>query len=130
MICGAWARPTCVSTILSSCDERYEKPGQPAAVHELLLPRIDGRFALVVWDERFTGGSDHVTIKLGASAASVKVDGPAIGTSPIQSLSQVRSLGLTLSNHPVVIEFTAPIRSAGATPPGGTGGGRAVLQIV
>lgn len=93
----------------------------PATVHELLLQKSDGRFALVVWNERFTGGSDNVTVKLGTTAASVKVYDPTVGTSPIQSLSQVGSIGLTLSNHPLVIEIPAPIRSAGATAGEGQG---------
>jgi hypothetical protein len=38
----------------------YTIANQPATVHELLLQKSDGRFELVVWDERFKGGSDDV----------------------------------------------------------------------
>lgn len=94
----------------------YSIPGQPAAVHDLLLQKGDGRFELVVWDERFTGGSDNVRVELGAVATSVTVYDPSVGTSPIQSLSQMSSIGLTLSNHPVIIEIPAPIRSPSTVP--------------
>lgn len=87
----------------------YSIANQPATVHDLLLQRRNGIFELVVWDERFTGGADNVTVRLGAVAAAVKLYDPTVGTSPIQSLSQVSSVGLTLSNHPVVIEIPAPI---------------------
>ena len=87
----------------------YSTPSQPATVHDLLLQKSDGRFELVVWNERFTGGSDNVTVKLGAAVASVTLFDPTIGTSPIQSLSNVSSVGLTLGNHPVIIEI--PVKS-------------------
>jgi len=83
----------------------YSIPGQPATVHDLLLQKSDGRFLLVVWDERFTGGSDQVTVELGARFPSVTLYDPTVGTSPTGSLSDVSSVTLTLSDHPVIIEI-------------------------
>ncbi len=40
----------------------YSIPNQPVTVHDLLLQKSDGAFDLVVWGERFTGGSDDVTV--------------------------------------------------------------------
>lgn len=100
----------------------YSIPNQPFTVHDLLLQKSDGSFALVVWDERFTGGSDQVTIQLGTPATSVKVYDPTSGTSPIESWDQVSSLALTLSNSPVVIKIPATTQSAGATGSGPTAG--------
>jgi hypothetical protein len=65
-----------------------------------------GKFELVVWDERLSG-SDNVTVNLGATFASVIIYDPTMGTSPIQSLNNVSSVALTLSNHPVTIEIPA-----------------------
>jgi hypothetical protein len=42
----------------------YAIPDAPATVHDLLLQRSDGTFALVVWGER-VAGSDEVTVRLG-----------------------------------------------------------------
>jgi hypothetical protein len=43
----------------------YSIPNRPATVHDLLLQKSDGTFELVLWGERFTGGSDDVTVNLG-----------------------------------------------------------------
>jgi len=99
---------------------RYSIPSQPATVHDLLLQKSDGRFELVVWDERFTGGSDEVTVSLGRAFPSVTLFDPTIGTSPIQSLSQAGSVELTVSNHPVIIEMPAQTRDDRSDGLGGT----------
>ena len=82
----------------------YTIPNQPATVHDLLLQKADGTFELVVWGERFTGGSDDVTVNLGATFPSLSLFDPTIGTSPIQTLSHKNSIALTLSNHPIIIQ--------------------------
>ncbi len=84
---------------------KYTIPNQPATVHDLLLQKSDGTFELVVWGERFTGGSDDVTIDLGATYATVKVYDPTIDASPTQTLTNISSIPLTLSDHPIVIEI-------------------------
>jgi hypothetical protein len=83
----------------------YSIPGQPATVHDLLLKKSDGKFELVVWSERFTGGSDNVTINLDTTYATVKVYDTTIGTSPMQTLTDVSRVMLSLSDHPVIIEI-------------------------
>lgn len=83
----------------------YSIPNQPATVHDLLLQKRDGTFELVIWDERFTGGSDSVNVNLAVPCSSVKVYDPTVGTSPTQTLNNVSSIALILSNHPVIIEI-------------------------
>ena len=85
----------------------YAMSSQPATVHDLLLQKSDDKFELVVWDERFTGGSDNVTVHLGATYATVKVYDPTTGTSPTQTLTNVSSVALTLSDRPMIIELNA-----------------------
>jgi hypothetical protein len=85
----------------------YSIPGQPATVHDMLLQKSNGTFELVVWGERFAGGSDNVTINLGTTYAMVKVYDPTIGTSPTQTLTNVSSVALTLSDHPVIVEIVS-----------------------
>src|SRR5206468_1833083 len=41
----------------------YSIPGEPATVHDMLLQKSNGTFALVVWNERLKG-SDSVRIDL------------------------------------------------------------------
>jgi hypothetical protein len=82
----------------------YSIPNPPATVHELLLQKGDGVFELVVWSEKASGSSD-VVMELGAVHAALNVYDPTIGTAPVQTFSNVRSVPLTLSDHPVVIEI-------------------------
>jgi hypothetical protein len=70
-----------------------------------ILQKGDGRLELVVWAERFTGGSDNVTVRLGAAVLSATLFDPTIGASPIRTLSNVSTIDLDLSNPPVIIEI-------------------------
>jgi hypothetical protein len=83
---------------------KYTLSEQPATVHEMLLQKSDGTFALIVWNERLKG-TDEVTVQLGEKYAAVKVFDPTIGTEPVQSPGTVDSLKLTLSDHPVIVAF-------------------------
>ncbi len=94
------------SSVSTPGNLNYSIPNQPVTVHDLLLQKSDGKFELVVWDERLSG-SDNVTVNLGATFASVTIYDPKMGISPIQSLNNVSSVALTLSNHPVIIEIPA-----------------------
>ena len=80
----------------------YSIPEEPATVHDMLLQNSDGTFQLLVWGERLNG-TDRVTVRLGGSHASVKVYDPTVGTEPVQTLSGIASLDLTLSDHPLII---------------------------
>lgn len=82
----------------------YYIPNQPETVHDLLLQKSNGKFELVVWNERLSG-LDNVAMKLGATFASVAIYDPTVGTAPIQTLSNASSVELTLRNHPVIIEI-------------------------
>lgn len=82
----------------------YSIPNRPATVHDLLLQKSDGTFELVLWGERFTGGSDDVAVNLGRPYASVRIYDPTTGTSCVQTWAQVDSVSLTLSDHPVIVE--------------------------
>lgn len=86
----------------------YSITPQPPTVHDLLLQKSDGRFELIVWNERFTGGSDTVTVKFGSPSRSVTLFDPTAGVSAIRQLRDVNSVALTLSDHPAVLEIVTP----------------------
>ena len=98
-----------LTTILADKGSRAD-PGQldftiadqPKTVHELLLQRSDGTFQLIVWGERLSG-QDRVTVRFAASHPSVKIYDPTLGTEPIETLNDVTSIELTLSDHPFVV---------------------------
>jgi hypothetical protein len=81
----------------------YTIPNQPATVHDLLLQKSNGQFHLVLWGERFSGGSDPVAVKFPYTLPEVRLFDPTKGISAVQTLKNVDSVSLTLSNHPVII---------------------------
>ncbi|WP_395665758.1 hypothetical protein [Methylocella sp.] len=84
----------------------YAIAGQPGTVHDLLLQKSDGRFELVVWDERPVGqGGDDVTVDLGATRKTVRVYDVVSGVSPKQTLTNVRTVPLGLTDHPMILEI-------------------------
>lgn len=86
----------------------YAIPNRPATVHDLLLQKRDGTLILAVWDER-ASGSDTITVDLGRAQAGVTLSDPTLGTAPVKTLGRVRSVPLTLSDHPVLLTL-APAR--------------------
>lgn len=84
---------------------KYSIADQPATMHDMLLQKADGTFALVVWNERVTG-SDTVTVHLDRAYARVQLYDPTVGTQPTRTAANVDSLRLTLSDHPVVLIIT------------------------
>ncbi len=100
-----------LTTILADAGARtpgkldYAIAAEPATVHDLLLQKSDGTFALVVWDEKPSGGSDMVTVDLETSRSTVTVYDPTTGTAATQTLHDASAVSLTLSDHPVVIEL-------------------------
>jgi hypothetical protein len=99
-----------LTTILSG--KETDKPGDltyaiadcPATVHDLLLQKSDGTFDLVVWDER-ASGSDSISVNLGSEHPAATLYDPTVGSTPTQVLSNVHSIALKLSDHPVVVEI-------------------------
>jgi hypothetical protein len=83
----------------------YSIPNEPATVHDLLIQKSTGTFELAVWDERVSG-TGTVTVNLGRRFSTVAIYDPTLGASPTQSLKNVSSVQLTLSDHPMIIEIT------------------------
>jgi hypothetical protein len=83
----------------------YSIPGEPATVHDLLMQKSDGTYELAVWGDQVAGESATVTINLDETRPTVNVYDVTSGTSPIQTLSNVSSVPLTLTDHAFFIEF-------------------------
>ncbi|HET8995338.1 MAG TPA: hypothetical protein VFN42_01590 [Acetobacteraceae bacterium] len=83
----------------------YTIPDKPATVHDLLMQKPDGSFALAVWGEQVTGVND-VTLALGSRHAQVRVYDITSGTAPVRTLADVDRVPLTLSDHALIVEIT------------------------
>jgi hypothetical protein len=103
----------------------YSIPNEPPTVHDMLLQKSDGAFYLAVWDERVAGtGTDNVAVDLGGPYSVVNVFDPTIGTSVQQRLTNVSSVNLSLSDHPLLLAIPGPGGPAviSSTPAGDTFG--------
>ena len=83
----------------------YTVQGKSEFVHDLLLQKNDGTFALVVWGEHYVSGRTDVVVKLGKEYSDVKVYNPVTGLEPVQSFDAAQEVSLTLIDQPYVILF-------------------------
>ncbi len=84
---------------------RYEIINQPVTVHDILLQKSNGKFELVIWDERVSG-NDEVEINFGNKKKMIKMYDTTIGTDAVQTLQNENQVKLTLNNHAVIIEIS------------------------
>jgi hypothetical protein len=82
----------------------YFIANEPATVHDLLLQKRNGVFELVVWGEQVSG-TNNIAINLGGTHAKVKIYDVTAGAAPIQTMTNVNSVPLTLSDHAMVVEI-------------------------
>ncbi len=82
----------------------YSIPNQPETVHDLLLQKSDGTFALVVWSERVKG-TNEVEVRLGSARRNMMVYDPTLGTSVVQAPAETDVVRLSLTDHPMVVEI-------------------------
>ena len=87
----------------------YSIADQPATVHDLLIQKSTGTFELVVWDEKATG-NDNVVVNLGHNYDMVHIYDVTVGISPMQTLTDVGSVSLSLSDHALIVEMGAERR--------------------
>jgi hypothetical protein len=85
---------------------QYEVTGtRLETVHDLLLQEHNGTMVLVVWGERFKGGTDPVTVNFGETFEVVDIYNPVAGADPIETLNGVNSINLEVTNHPYIIKL-------------------------
>jgi hypothetical protein len=83
----------------------YSIPLEPATIHDLLIQKSDGAYVLAIWGDQVAGESAKVRINLGLTLSTVNVYDVTIGMSPIQTLNNVSSVSLTMTDHAFLIEF-------------------------
>ena len=77
---------------------------QPATVHYLLMEKSSGKYEFVIWDEAFTSGQQAVTEITFDTAQTGNVYDITTGTSPVSTFNGT-TVTLTLSDHPMIVEF-------------------------
>ena len=104
----------------------YTLGGLPSSGNSMVLGKSNGAYDLVVWAEprvwdsatssEVVNPAQSVTVNLGGIHHSVNVYDPMSGTTAIASYTDVSSITIAVTDHPVVIEIDAP-------PPAVSGGG-------
>jgi hypothetical protein len=80
--------------------------GMPSTGYDLLMQKSSGTYELAVWGEAFVSETPtNVTVELGASYPTVNVYDITVGTTPIQTFTNVSSVPLTLTDHAFIVEF-------------------------
>ncbi len=105
----------------------YSLSNMPDSGNSMVLGKSNGAYELVVWaepklwndatDSEISNPTQTVTVNLGALHHSVKVYDTLSGTSAIASYTDVSTITIPVSDHPLVIEIDAP---ATTSPPPST----------
>lgn len=98
-----------LTTILADSD-RHSRPGklsysvqpEPPTVHDMLLQKSDGEFDLVIWSEKVTG-TNNVTVQFDKARGLAAIYDPTQGTAPVDQRTNVNTMALALTDHPVII---------------------------
>ena len=81
----------------------YTIENQSAEVHDLLLQKSDGSFALVIWGELYEGGKQTVTVRL-KRKYDIRIFNPTVGTTP-SCEGRMDNFDLRVTTHPYIIEL-------------------------
>ncbi|MCA1415542.1 RHS repeat protein, partial [Bradyrhizobium sp. NBAIM20] len=96
----------------------YTLSNMPATGNSMVLGKSNGAYELVVWaepklwndatDTELSNAAQTVTVNLGAVHHTVKVYDTLTGTTAIASYTDVSTITIPVSDHPVIIEIDAP----------------------
>jgi hypothetical protein len=102
----------------------YSVSNLPATGNQMLLEKSNGTFELVLWAEPtiwnpttqqdVIAPTENVTVSLG-KAENVEIFDPLVGTTAIASYSNVRSVNVSLTDHPLVVQIVGVSDSGGGS---------------
>ena len=93
----------------------YSVAGLPSTGNTMLMEKSNGAYDVVVWNEpqiwnestgtEITAPTVNVTVQLGNTYSDVQVFDPLVGSTPIETLSNVSSVQLGITDHPLIVEI-------------------------
>ncbi|MBR0868774.1 RHS repeat protein [Bradyrhizobium tropiciagri] len=117
----------------------YTLSNMPSTGNSMVLGKSNGTYDLVVWaepklwndasDSEISNPTQTVTVNLGGVHHSVNVYDTMGGTTPIATYTDVNSIAIPVSDHPIVIEIDAPDTTP-TTPPNPTTVSGTAAEIV
>jgi hypothetical protein len=94
---------------------RYGLSARPTTVHDLLLQKEDGTMVLTVWGEKngLNATADNIEVLFEENIGKINVYNPGqytvadetIGTRPVATYTNVKSVPLAMLNHPFILEI-------------------------
>jgi Ca2+-binding RTX toxin-like protein len=103
----------------------YSLTNLPSTGNSLLLEKSDGAFDIVVWAEPTIWNSTTLTdiavastavvVNLGATYQNVEVFDPLVGTAPIATYSNVSTVTIGVTDHPLIVEVEPYTITTGKT---------------
>jgi hypothetical protein len=113
----------------------YSLSGLPSTGNSMELQKSDGATDIVVWNEpqiwdeakgtEITAPTDTVSVNLGGTYQTVEVYDPLSSSSPVETLSNVSSVSLGLTDHPLIVQVgsgtTTTTSGSGTTTTSGSG---------
>ncbi len=104
----------------------YSLGNMPDTGHSMVLGKSNGAYELVVWaepklwndaaDTEIANPTQSVSVNLGAMHHSVKVYDTLSETKPIAEYTDVSTITIPMSDHPLIIEIDAPDTTPVVTP--------------
>ena len=96
----------------------YSVANMPTTSNSIALEKADGTYDVVVYNEpeiwnyntntEITAPVQDVTVVLDKTYATVEVFDPLSGIAPLMTLHNVSSVGLGLTDHPLIVQLDAP----------------------
>lgn len=118
------ADPGATASTFSAPTPSYTVAGLPSTGNSMAIEKSSGASDIVVWAEpqiwnesngtEVASPTTNVTVQLAATYGTVKVFDPLSSSSPTETLSNVSSVALALTDHPLIVEVEP---SAGSTAP-------------
>ncbi|QPF87138.1 RHS repeat protein [Bradyrhizobium genosp. L] len=117
----------------------YSLSNMPSTGESMVLGKSNGAYDLVVWaepqlwndatDTEISNSTQTVTVNLGSVHHSVKVYDTLTGTTAIATYTDVSTITIPVTDHPVIIEIDAPDTTP-VTPPNPTTVSGTAAEIV
>jgi len=85
----------------------YQLSGETTGVNHTLLQKSNGKFDLILWqdDEGEDNPDQKVTLTLNQPISHAKTFLPLNSAEPTNSYSNLKSVGLRVPDHPLVVEL-------------------------
>lgn len=83
----------------------YSIPNKPSVVHDLLLQKSDGKFYLIVWGEKYSGGKVNATVQFGSNVKKVNIYNPKNSAEIEKTYDNVDRITLTYTINPYIFEI-------------------------